>query len=98
MLDAHTSKEGIEFLILPSPVTLDCKNFSVKVTFNKLLKFLKNSKNFRFVFKKIYPSKLAIIIDKTDIIVCLPTEVGAGPQTSEKINCNGLVEILVETG
>jgi hypothetical protein len=47
---------------------LACKDFLVKQSFNKSLKFLKILKDFRFVFEQIDPSKLAIDINKTDII------------------------------
>ena len=40
MSNADVTKEGVEFLILTSPVTLNRNNFSVKVTFNKFLKFV----------------------------------------------------------
>ena len=68
MLNAYATKKRVEFFVLPSPVTLDSKNFPIKLTFNEFLKFLEYRENFRFVSKQINPSELAIIIDKTDVI------------------------------
>lgn len=43
-------------------------NTSLKLSFNICKKFLKHRKHFRFRPKKIYPSKLTIIINKCDKI------------------------------
>jgi hypothetical protein len=66
--DPNFLEEGIEFLILTTPIRLYSKNFFVKEMFNKSLKFSEFLKNLIFMFKQIYPSKLATIINKTDII------------------------------
>jgi hypothetical protein len=66
--DPNFLEEGIEFLILTSPVRLNSKNFLVKKTFDQSLKFTKFLKKLRFVFKQIYLSKLAEIINETNII------------------------------
>ena len=85
----NTTEKGVEFFILPSPVTLDCDDFLIKVSLNKFLKFLKDGKNFRFILEKINPSKVALIINETDIIFFLPKESRVWPHTSLKINCMG---------
>jgi hypothetical protein len=66
--DPNFLEEGIEFLILISPVRLNNKNFLVKETLNKSLEFMKFLEYLKFVIKQIYPSKLTKIIIKTDII------------------------------
>jgi hypothetical protein len=66
--DPNLLEEGIEFLILTTPIRLYNKNFLVKETFNESLKFTELLKNLRFLFKQIYPNKLAEIINKTDIV------------------------------
>jgi hypothetical protein len=53
--------------------------------FNKLLKIEENLINLRSLFKKIYPSELAIIINKSYIICIFATETGAGPHISETL-------------
>jgi hypothetical protein len=53
--------------------------------FNKLLKIEENLINLRSLFKKIYPSELAIIINKSYIICVFATETGAGPHISETL-------------
>ena len=68
MSDPNATKEGVEFFILPSLVTLDQNNFPIKVALNKLLKFLEDRKDFRFILKQINPCKLAVIINETNIV------------------------------
>jgi hypothetical protein len=61
-------KERIEFLVLASPVSLHSKNFLIKETLNMMLKITKFLKHIRFLLKEIYPSELAVIINKTHIV------------------------------
>ena len=68
MFNAYATEERFELFILPSLVTLDCQDFSVKVSFNKFLELLKYRENFRFVLDQINPTKLAIVINETDIL------------------------------
>ena len=98
MRDANALKEGIQLLIFPSPVSLHSENFSIKLAFNPSLEFMKFLKNFRFMTKQINPCKLAKIINEANVITVLPTEVGAGPHTSENTSSKGLNEILVDLG
>jgi hypothetical protein len=72
MFYAYALEKGTEFLIFSSPVRLKGKDFLVKETFNMVLKIMKSSKNIRFLFKEIDPSKLAIIINKAYIILVVP--------------------------
>jgi len=58
----YVVKEGIESLILPSPVSLDGTNFVIKLAFNKLLKFCEALKKL-----EIYGAK-----DKSTQIYCNP--------------------------
>ena len=51
MFNAYATEERVELLILPSPVTLNCENFLVKLPFNKFLKLLEDRKNFRFILE-----------------------------------------------
>jgi hypothetical protein len=68
MRDASLLEEGVELLVLTTPVGLGSENFLVKQTFNKILKFLKFLKHLRFVLKKIDPSKFTEVINETYII------------------------------
>jgi hypothetical protein len=68
MGDTNFLEEGIEFLILASPVSLHSKNFLIKETLNMMLKIMKFLKHIRFLFQEIYPSELAVIINKTHIV------------------------------
>ena len=68
MINAYASKERIEFFILSSPVTLDCNDFLVKLTFNKFLEFLEDREDFGFELKQVYPCKFTIVINKANII------------------------------
>lgn len=72
MRNTHILEERTEFLVLPTPICLHSDDFAIKETFNKLLELAKVMKNFRFLFKKINPDKLAIIINKRDIIIKTP--------------------------
>ena len=53
MLNAYASKERVEFLVLSSPVTLDCNDFLVKLTLNKFLEFLEDREDFGFELKQV---------------------------------------------
>jgi hypothetical protein len=48
----HTLKEGVEFLILATPISLHCKNFLIKEMLNMLLKIAKFLKHIRFFFNR----------------------------------------------
>jgi hypothetical protein len=71
--------EGVQGLILPSPIGLNNMNFAIKLSFNKILKIMKTLKNFRLMTQKVDPSELAIIINKTDIIIMSPNRGWSGP-------------------
>jgi hypothetical protein len=79
--EANFAKERIELLILASPISLHCKNFSIEHPFYKNLKFLEFFKHLRFILQEINPGKFTKTINKTDIIFFLPTDSGAEPQT-----------------
>ncbi len=57
----------MEFLIFSTPIGLHSNYFITKEPLNKSLKLMELLKNIRFVFKGIYPSKFAEIINKTNI-------------------------------
>ena len=67
--DAYFIKEGIQFLILTSPVGLHGYDFSIKHTLNEALKLLKLLKNFRLILEKIDPCKPTKSINKTYIVL-----------------------------
>jgi hypothetical protein len=69
MSDANTLKEGIQALILPTPISLHGNDFPIQQAFNKFLKVNEVLKNFRFVSKKVNPSKFAKIINKAHIVI-----------------------------
>jgi hypothetical protein len=58
----------MKFFILTTPISLHSDDFSTKFSLNKLLKIKKDLINFRVLFKKVYPGKLAIVINKAYII------------------------------
>ena len=68
MGDPNTTEKGVECFILPSPVTWDGEDFSVKLALNKFLKLLEDRVYFGVILKQIYPGELAIIINETNII------------------------------
>ena len=68
MSDANFPKERIEFFIFASPICLNCKNFPIKLSLNKFLEILKNREDIRFELEEINPGKLAIVINKTNIV------------------------------
>jgi hypothetical protein len=51
--NANASKKGVEGLIFTPPIRLNCQNFTIKLTFNKILKILKALKNFRLMANEI---------------------------------------------
>ena len=59
---------------------------------------MKFSKHIGLVLKGINPNKLAEVIYKAYIIFFLPTDSGAGPQTSENTSSKGTVDTLTEVG
>jgi hypothetical protein len=61
--------EGVQSLIVPTPICLHSHYFSIKETFNKVLEIMKTLKNFRFVSTKINPCKLTKIINKAHIVI-----------------------------
>jgi len=75
MGNAHFCEKGVEFLVLASPIRLHGKNFTAKLPFNGRLEFMEFLKNFRFVFKEIYPCELAEIINEADIVFIIPKRI-----------------------
>jgi len=49
MFYAYAFKEGVQRLILPTPISLDGLYLAAKLPFDKALKFMKNRENFIFV-------------------------------------------------
>jgi hypothetical protein len=63
-----------------------------------MLKVLEMLENLKFMMGHINPRKFSIIINKTNIKLFLPTEVGAARHTSEKTRSKGAFETLVDLG
>jgi hypothetical protein len=76
-------KKGVEFFILTTPISLHSQDFSIECALNKTLESMKNLKDFRFMMNKINSSILVVIINKANIVIFLPTDVGVGPHTSK---------------
>jgi hypothetical protein len=72
---ANLAKEGVEFLILASPISLNSYDFPIKSPFNELLEFMKFLKYLRFITKKINPNKFTMIIYEAHIIFVSPNKV-----------------------
>ena len=68
MRDANFTKKRVELLLFSTPVSLHSNDFSIKKSLHKVLKLMKPLKHFRFKFDEINPSKLAIVINKTNIV------------------------------
>ena len=66
--DANAFKKGVQPLVLPTPIGLHGNDLTIKQTFNMSLEKTKFFKDIRFIFEQIYPTKLAEIINKTDIV------------------------------
>jgi hypothetical protein len=47
--NANMLKESIKFLILPSPISLDCNNFLTEQSFNHALEIMKTFEHLRFM-------------------------------------------------
>jgi hypothetical protein len=67
--DAKLGEEGVKLLILASPVRLNIKNLSIKLSFNKTLELLKLLKYLRFELDEINPSEFTKVNDEANIIL-----------------------------
>ena len=68
MRDANAFKKRVQPLVLPTPIGLHGNDLTIKQTFNMSLEKTKFFEDIRFIFEQIYPTKLAKIINKTDIV------------------------------
>jgi hypothetical protein len=68
MRDTNGTKEGIKFLILPTPIRLNGNNLVIKLSLNKMLEFQKVFKHLGLRMKQINLSKFIIIIDEANIV------------------------------
>jgi len=50
---AYASKEGMQGLILSSPICLDSTDLTAKLSFNKVLEVMKTLEDFRFVMQQV---------------------------------------------
>jgi hypothetical protein len=83
---ANLAKEGVEFLILASPISLNNYDFPIKSPFNELLEFMKFLKYLRFITN---PMKFTMIIYEAHIVFISPNRVRSSPHTSENIKSKG---------
>jgi hypothetical protein len=92
MSNAKGSKKlAMKFLIFPTPVRLHTLNFCVKELFYVSLELGKDLLCFSAIMHEVNPRELTEIINETDVVF-ITTNRGWGPQTSEKMSSNGLVE------
>ena len=77
MSDSQLIKEGIQSLILTSPIGLHVNNFSGVFSLNTTLKILEDMKDFRLVFEEIDPRISTIIIDKGNVIRVIANRYGS---------------------
>jgi len=70
-------KEGIQSLILTSPIGLHVNNFSGVFSLNMTLKILEDMKDFRLVFEEIDTRISTVIIDKGNIIRVIANRYGS---------------------
>jgi hypothetical protein len=52
----------------PPPISLDSTNFSVELTFNKMLEIIATLKNLILISQQIYPNKFTKVVNKAHII------------------------------
>jgi hypothetical protein len=79
--DVSLLEEGIQPLILTTPISLNRKKLLVKQSFNKTLKFSKFLKYLRLLFEEVDLGKFTEIINKTHVIFISPNRGKAGPHT-----------------
>ena len=79
MCNSYFLKERIKFLIFTSPICLHSNNFSVKLSFNKLLEVEKHFKHIGPIFKKENPCKFTKIINETYIVLIMTDWLGCRP-------------------
>jgi hypothetical protein len=75
MRDSYSLKERVEFLILASRITLYRHKFSIELSFNKVLKVMKDLEDIRLFLDQIDPHVLAIVIYEANVI-CVPPKQG----------------------
>jgi hypothetical protein len=66
-------------MVFPTPIGLNRLDLGVQKTLNMSLKRIKYLFHIRFVFKKIDTTKTRIIINKANIILIPPGDVGCPP-------------------
>jgi len=77
MSDSQLIKEGIQSLILTSPIGLHVNNFSGVFSLNMTLKILEDMKDFRLVFEEIDPRISTVIINKGNVIRVIANRYGS---------------------
>ena len=95
---AYALEEGIKFLVFPSPIRLDSNNLTIKLSFNKCLKVLKNLKDIGSFLKEIDPCVFAVIIYETHIIILFIDRITGRPPYIGKMSSKGAFEVLLEFG
>jgi hypothetical protein len=75
--------EGVKLPILASPVRLNSKNLSIKLSFNKTLELLKLLNHLGFELDEINPGEFTKVIDEAnaillsgDIFLCKTPDIG----------------------
>jgi hypothetical protein len=58
MCNANGLKESVEFMVFPSPLSLNTFNFGIQLVFHRGLKIKKPNHNIIFTLKKKNPSKM----------------------------------------
>jgi hypothetical protein len=67
--DAKLGEERVKLPILTSPVQLNSRNLSIKLSFNKTLDLLKLLKHLRFELDEINPGEFTKVINEANIIL-----------------------------
>jgi hypothetical protein len=62
-------KKEVSFWYSPPQSSLNCKDFPIEPTFNKLLKFMKLAEDIRLVFDWIYLGEFTVVIDEENIVI-----------------------------
>ena len=66
--DPHALEVAMKFVIFTTPIRLNCLDFSVQKALDMSLEIIKDLLNVRFVFYKIYISKMRVVINEANVV------------------------------
>jgi hypothetical protein len=66
--DTRVLKVPMELMVFTTPIGLNCLDFIIQKAFDMSLEVIEDLFNVRLMFDKIYPAKMGIIINETNIV------------------------------